>query len=399
MSSKGITEALPRAAGRPRKPRTRGRLIFRLVLVIVLMAVVGFGLFAFQNFKTTMIGQIMAKMAPPPAPVAAVAAKLQDMPRYLEGIGSLTAVRQVTVSPEVAGRVTQITFEAGQKVRAGDPLVQIYDAPDRADLANFQAQQRLAEVNLGRAKVLASKEFGSRQAQDQAQMALDQAHAGIARTQAVISQKTVRAPFAGELGIRQVNLGQYLNPGNPVATLTDLDTMFVDFTLPEQASGEIKIGQAVDISTDAFPGTNFLGKLTTIEPQVDPQTRSIKLEATIPNPDHRLRPGMFANARVALPPQRNVVTVPETAIESTPYGTSVYIIKDVGKDEKGQSKYIASQSFVTLGERRDGDVAVKSGLAAGQLVASSGQLKIINNAPVRLSSQGPLKQPPVPPRD
>jgi multidrug efflux system membrane fusion protein len=398
MSSKGVTEALPRAAGRPRKPRTRGRLIFRLVLVIVLMAVVGFGLYSFQNFKTTMIGQIMAKMAPPPAPVAAVAAKLRDMPRYLEGIGSITAVRQVTVSPEVAGRITQIMFEAGQRVKAGEPLVQIYDAPDRADLANFQAQERLAQVNLGRAKVLAAKEFGSRQSQDQAQMALDQAHAGIAKTQAVISQKLVRAPFAGELGIRQVNLGQYLNPGNPIATLTDLDTMYVDFTLPEQASGQIKIGQAVDLTTDAFPGQTFTGKLTTIEPQVDPQTRSIKLEATIPNLDHRLRPGMFANARVALPPEMNVVTVPETAVEYTPYGTSVFIIKPVGKDPKGAAKYIASQSFVTLGERRDGDVAVKTGLKAGQLVASSGQLKIINNAPVRLSSQGPLKQPAVPDR-
>ena len=399
MSSKGITEALPRAAGRPRKPRTRGRLIFRLVLVIVLMAVVGFGLYSFQAFKVKMIGGFIAKMAPPPAPVAAVAAKSQTMPRYLEGIGTVIAVHQVTLSPEVAGRVTQILFTAGQTVRAGDPLLQIYDGPDRADLANFQAQERLAQVNLGRARVLASKEYGSKQSQDQAQLALDQAHAGIARTQAVIGQKQVRAPFAGEIGIRQVNLGQYLNPGNPIATLTNLDTMFVDFTLPEQASGEIKIGQAVDIATDAFPGRAFVGKLTTIEPQVDPQTRAIKLEATIPNQDHALRPGMFANARVVLPSQPDVVTVPETAVEYTPYGTSVFIIKEIGKDDKGAPKYIASQSFVTLGERRNGDVAVKSGLKAGQLVASSGQLKIINNAPVRLSSEGPLKQPAVPPRD
>ncbi len=399
MSSKSMTDGLPRAARRPRKPRTRGRLIFRLVLVIVLMGAVGFGLYAFQNFKTMMIGQIMAKMAPPPAPVAAVAAKLQDMPRYLEGIGTLMAVRQVTVAPEVAGRVTQIMFEAGQLVKAGDPLVQIYDAPDRADLANFQAQERLAQVNLVRARTLAQKEFGSKQAEDQAQMALDQAHAGIAHTNAVIVQKLVRAPFAGQLGIRQVNLGQYLNPGNPIATLTDLDTMYVDFTLPEQASAQLKIGQEIDIAVDAYSGKVFRGKLTTIEPQIDPQTRAIKLEATIPNTDHALRPGMFANARVVLPPEHDVVTVPETAIEYTPYGTSVYIIKPVGKDDKGQPKYIASQSFVKLGQHQNGDVAILSGLKAGELVASSGQLKIINGAPVRLSTEGPLKQPPVPPRD
>jgi membrane fusion protein, multidrug efflux system len=363
------------------------------------MGAVGFGLYAFQNFKTVMIGQIMSKMAPPPAPVAAITAKLQDMPRYLEGIGTIMAVRQVTVAPEVAGRVTQIMFEAGQRVKAGDPLVQIYDAPDRADLANYQAQERLAQVNLGRARTLAQKEFGSKQAEDQAQAALDQARASIAHTNAVIVQKLVRAPFAGQLGIRQVNLGQYLNPGNPIATLTDLDTMYVDFTLPEQASAKLKIGQEIDVAVDAFPNRTFRGMLTTIEPQIDPQTRAIKVEATIPNADHALRPGMFANARVVLPPQRNVVTIPETAIEYTPYGTSVYIIKPVGKDEKNQVKYVAMQSFVKLGERRDGNVAVLEGLKSGEMVASSGQLKIINGAPVRLSPTRPLKQPPVPPRD
>lgn len=394
-----MTDALPRRAERSRKPRTRGRLIFRLILVIVLMGAVGFGLYAFQNFKTVMIGQIMSKMAPPPAPVAAVTAKLQDMPRYLEGIGTIMAVKQVTVAPEVAGRVTQIMFEAGQTVKAGDPLVQIYDAPDRADLVNYEAQERLAQVNLGRARTLAQKEFGSKQAEDQAQMALDQARAGIAHTNAVIVQKLVRAPFAGELGIRQVNLGQYLNPGNPIATLTDLDTMYVDFTLPEQASAKLKIGQEIDVAVDAFPNRTFAGKLTTVEPQIDPQTRAIKVEATIPNADHALRPGMFANARVVLPPQHDVVTVPETAIEYTPYGTSVYIIKPVGKDDKEHVKYVAMQSFVKLGERRDGNVAVLEGLKPGEMVASSGQLKIINGAPVRLSPTRQLKQPPVPPRD
>lgn len=399
MSSKSMTDAMPRAAGRPRKPRTTGRLIFRLVLVIVLMGLVGFGLYAFQNFKTVMIGQIMAKMAPPPAPVAAVEAKLQDMPRYLEGIGTLMAAKQVTVAPEVAGRITAIMFEAGQTVKAGDPLVQIYDAPDRADLENFQAQEKLAQVNLGRAHTLAKQQYGSQQAEDTAQMALDQARAGIARTNAVIVQKLVKAPFAGELGIRQVNLGQYLNPGTPIATLTDLETMYVDFTLPEQASSQLKIGQNIDVAVDAYPNRTFTGKLTTIEPQIDPQTRAIKVEATFANTDHALRPGMFANARVVLPPQHDVVTIPETAVEYTPYGTSVYIIKEVGKDDKGEPKYIAQQSFVTLGERRNGSVAVLTGLKAGEMVASSGQLKIINGAPVRMSKAGPLKQPAVPPRD
>jgi membrane fusion protein, multidrug efflux system len=397
--SKTLSEAMPRVAARPRKPRTWWRLTLRLVIVIVLLAVVGFAMMSFQKIKEQMIGQIMMKMAPPPPPVAAVAAKLETMPRYLEGIGTVTAVRQVTIAPEVAGRVTQIMFEPGQSVKAGDPLAQIYDAPDRADLANFEAQAKNAEVNLGRAKTLAAKEFGSVQSVDQQQMALDQAHAGIAKTDAIISQKQVRAPFAGQLGIRQINLGQYLNPGTAVVTLTDLDTLFVDFTLPEQASGQIAIGQQVDIASDAFPDKKFAGKLTTIEPQIDPQTRAIKLEATVPNPGHVLLPGMFAQARVVLAPEPDVVTVPETAVDYTPYGNSIYVIRETGADDHGGKKYLAVQSFVDLGQRRDGRVAVKSGVKAGELVATSGQLKLINNAPVRLSDTGGLTQPAQPPRE
>lgn len=397
--SKTLSDAMPRVAPRPRKPRTWWRLALRLVIVIVLLGVVGFAMMSFQKIKEQLIGQIMVKMVPPPPPVAAVAAKLETMPRYLEGIGTVTAVRQVTIAPEVAGRITQIMFEPGQVVKAGDPLVQIYDAPDRADLANFEAQAKNAEVNLGRAKTLAAKEFGSVQSVDQQQMALDQAHAGIAKTDAIISQKQVRAPFAGQLGIRQINLGQYLNPGTAVVTLTDLDTLFVDFTLPEQASGQIAIGQEVDIASDAFPDKKFAGKLTTIEPQIDPQTRAIKLEATVPNPGHVLLPGMFAQARVVLTPEPDVVTVPETAVDYTPYGNSIYVIRDAGTDDKGGKKYMAAQTFVDLGERHDGRVAVKSGIKAGELVATSGQLKLINNAPVRLSDTGGLVQPAQPPRE
>jgi membrane fusion protein, multidrug efflux system len=394
--TKSISEPMPRAARKPRKPRTPARLAIRLAIVLILMLVVGFGLVSFQNMKEHFIGQFIAKMAPPPPPVAAVPAKVETMPRYLEGIGSLTAVHQVTLAPEVPGRVVKMMFTSGEEVKAGDPLVQIDDAPDRADLANFEAQARLAQVNLMRARTLAAKEFGSRQAVDQAQAALDQANAGIAKEKALIAEKLIRAPFAGIVGIRQINLGQYLNPGTAVATLTDLGTLYVDFTLPEQASGEIAVGQAVDLTTDAFQGKKFAGKLTTIEPQIDPQTRAIKLRATIPNLDHKLRPGMFANVQVVLPPQENVVTVPDTAIDYTPYGTSLFVIAPAGKNAEGHVEYRADQRFVKLGQRRDGRVAVESGLKAGELVASSGQLKIFNHAPVRLVTTGYLHQPATP---
>lgn len=397
--SKSASEALPRAAAqarRPRKPRTPARLAIRLIILIIVMLVVGFGLYSFQNFKMKMIGNFVAHMAPPPPPVAAVKATLETVPRYLNGIGSLSAVHQVTLAPEVAGRVTKILFRSGQQVTAGEPLVQLDDSPDRADLANFEAQARLAQVNLGRARTLAAKEFGSRQSLDQAKATLQEANAGIAKEKALIAQKLIRAPFAGVIGIRQINLGQYLNPGNTVATLTDLDTLHADFTLPEQTSGKIAVGQRVLLTSDAYPGKTFTGTLTTIEPQVDPQTRAIKLQATVPNPGHKLRPGMFADAKLVLPPQHDVVTVPNTAIEYTPYGTSVFIIRPTAKNAKGHSGYRAVESFVKLGERQGDRVAVESGLKAGELVASSGQLKLFNNAPVRLAKTGFLHPPAVP---
>jgi membrane fusion protein, multidrug efflux system len=273
--------------------------------------------------------------------------------------------------------------------------VQFDDSTQRADLATYQAQQRLASANLARTKDLAAKQYSSKQSVDQLQSELDQARAGIAKSQAIIDHMVVKAPFNGMLGIRQVNLGQYLAPGTMIVTLTDLDTLYVDFSLPEQNRGEISIDQAVEFHVDAFPDQVFRGEIAAIDPQVDANMRAIKVRAALGNTDHKLQPGMYARLRVILPPQPDVVTVPEPAVDYTVYGESVFRLTAVPdkKDPNGKPVYKAEQTFVTLGARFDGKIAVLKGVAKGDLVVVGGQLKLHNGAEVILSDQKSLQTP------
>ena len=285
----------------PERPRpSRRKLAIRLAIMAVLLAIVLGGLYGFDKFRAMKIAEFFASNKPQPTPVTAVAAVSEPMARYLDGIGSIVAVHQVTVSPEVSGRVTKIMFESGSVVKAGDPLVQLNDEPERADLANFVAQAHMAELTLARNSTLAKQQFSSQQTVDQNQSVLQVAQAGIARVQATIAQKLVRAPFSGQLGVRQVDFGQYLSAGTAIVTLTDLDTLHADFTLTEQTRSALVVGQDIEIRVDAFPDRVFPAKLTTIEPQIDPTTRSIRLEATLDNPGHLLLPGMFAASRVVM---------------------------------------------------------------------------------------------------
>lgn len=378
-----------------RPKATRFGLIWRLLVVVVIVAVILGGLYFFEKFKEGMIAQIFS--APqPPTPVAAVEVVTKAVPNYLDGIGSVQAVHQVTVSPEVPGRIVKILFESGQEVKLGDPLVQLNDEPEQADLTNFEAQARIAQLTLDRNRKLATQQFTAQQTVDQNQSDLAMANAGIARVKAVIAQKLVRAPFAGELGMRQVEVGQYLNAGTPIVTLTDLDTLYVNFTLPEQMRAQLAVGQTVEIRADAFKDRVFQAKLTTIEPQLDPEMRSIKLQATMDNPDHLLLPGMFAAARVILAAQPNVMVLPETAVDFSAYGQSVYVLKpkDNEKDKAGKQVYTATQTFVKTGPRRNGTIAITEGLKPGDLVVSEGQVKLQNAGPdVVVTGAGSLQAP------
>jgi membrane fusion protein, multidrug efflux system len=391
-----VSKTLSAEPGQTRPKPSRGKLILRLLIMAVLMGGVLFGLYWFNGYRDKMIAQYFAGNVPPPVPVAAVKVGTESMPRFLDGIGTIQAVHQVTVSPEVNGRVVKIMFESGSSVKSGDPLLQLNDEPEQADLANFQAQVRLAQITLERSRKLATQQYTAQQTVDQNQSDLAVAQAGIARTQAVISQKLVRAPFAGVLGVRQVDVGQYLSAGTPIVTLTDLDTLNVNFTLPEQARSELSVGQVVEIRVDAYKDQVFKAELTTIEPQIDPNMRSIKVQATMNNADHKLLPGMFAAARVVLASQPDVVTLPETAVDYSAYGESVFILqpKDPpAKDAGGQEIYKAVQAFVKTGSRHDGKVAVLEGVKPGDLVVSAGQVKLQNGMDAVVSNDDSLAKP------
>src|SRR6201985_1121319 len=241
---------------------------------------------------------MFATMKPPPATVTVVEVKSEVVPNLLTAVGGLAAVHQVNVTSDVSGRITEILFTPGAHVTSGAPLVQLFDGPDQGDLANFKAQATVAQLSLDRAKQLASRQFGPQATVDTAQAAYDQALAGIAKTEAIISQKLVRAPFEGELGVRMVEVGQYLTAGTTIVSLTDLNELYANFTVTEKDSAALKVGQTVRIAVDAYPGRTFEGKIPTIEPQIMADTRNIRVQATIANPEHILKPGMFATTTV-----------------------------------------------------------------------------------------------------
>src|SRR5215469_8629740 len=296
-----------------RKPKT----LLWFVIVGVLLALVLGGLYGFNRFREQAIATYFANNKPPAVQISAAEVKTETVPRFANGIGSVTAVHQVTINPEVGGRVTKIFFEPGAIVKASDPLVQLNDAPERGDLASYEAQARLAEIEVERSSQLAQRQFASRETLDQRQSQLEQARAMIIKTEALIAQKLIRAPFSGQLGMRQIEVGQYLTTGAPIVTLTDLSTLYVNFTLPGRQRPEIKVGQPVAVRSDAFPGRAFDAKITTIEPQISADTRTMQVQATMQNPDDALLPGMFIDAQVVLPPQPDMLVLPATAVEYT----------------------------------------------------------------------------------
>ena len=372
-----------------RRPKT---LRWFLVVALLLSIVLG-GLYGFNRYREQAIATYFANNKPPPAQISAAQVKTEAVPRFVTGIGSVTAIHQVTINPEVGGRVTKIFFEPGMTVKAGDPLVQLNDAPDRADLANFEAQAHWAETTLQRSTELAKRQFEARETVDQKQSQLDQAKAGIAKTGALIDQKLIRAPFSGQLGMRQVEVGQYLTPGARIVTLTDLSMLYVNFTLPSQMRSQISVGQRVNITADAYPGRVFGADITTVEPQVSADTRTMTIQATMKNPDNALLPGMFVNAAVVLPPQPDVMVLPETAVEYTLYGDSVYVIREDGKDAAGHSILKAMRTPVKTGERIGGKVEILQGIEPGERVISAGQVKVQNGAQITIS-ESPEPQPP-----
>jgi len=319
-----------------------------------------------------------------PAKVAVAPAVQADFPMALTGIGSLEATRQVQVPAEVDGRVTQILFTAGQTVKAGQLLVQMNDAPERGELARLQAQARNARALLERTRRLLPQQAATREQLDQAQADYDQAAADIRRVQALIEQKRVKAPFDGMLGVRRVHLGQFARAGDPLVSLTDASTLYANITLPEQALGAVRAGQTVAVTVDAYADRQFPGQVTTVEPQVDAGSRTVRVQATLANADGALAAGMFAHGRIRLPDRPDVITVPETAISYSAYGDSVYVLTPPkpGAAAAPDTPATVRQAYVKTAERLHGRVVVTEGLNAGDQVVTSGQLRLHNGAAV-----------------
>jgi multidrug efflux system membrane fusion protein len=364
-----------------------------LIITAIVLAVLGFGFYQYKQFTAATTAKMLSRPRPP-TPIEIAVAELQPIPQSISAIGTFQAMRQVVIAPEIGGRIVKIHFEPGAEVKAGDPLIQLYDAPQRADLANYQAQARLGALNLARSKELNARNFQSRQTLDQYQSTLDQAQANIAKVEAQLAQLLIRAPFSGQLGVRQVEVGSYVVPGAPIVSLTDLSRMWINFTLPEQAASQIHTGQTVRVQADAFPGRTFDAKVTAIEPQINAQTRMMLVQGTVSNDDHTLLPGMFGKVATILPDAAPTVVLPETAVDYNLYGESVYVVREDGKDDKGNPILKAARVTVKTGDRFDGKVAVISGLQGGERVAASGQIKLNDGAMVSILPGNTLVKPP-----
>jgi membrane fusion protein, multidrug efflux system len=393
-----MTQNPPTAQQHPsvEKPRKRPRTVKWFIIIGILLAILVGGIVGFNAFRASMIKQFFANMKPPPINVSIAEAKSEVVPNLIGAVGDLAAVHQVNVSSDTNGRVTEIMFEAGATVKKGQPLVQLFDGPEQGDLANFKAAASVARINLDRAKQLAERQVGPQATVDTTQAVYDQALASISKTEAVISQKQVRAAFDGVLGTRRIEVGQYLTAGTQIVSLTDLSAVYANFTVTEKDSGKLAVGQVVRIKVDAYPGRSFEGKLTTIEPQISADTRNIRVQATIQNPEGILKPGMFATTTVVLPDKPAVVTVPETAVDYTLYGDSVYVLQEKKLDD-GKTELHAIRTFVRTGDRIDGRAVITQGVKPGDRVVAVGQLKLQSGALVQISSDPPPKIPAQPP--
>ena len=380
----------------------------RMFWMLVITGLVFGGVFGFKWFGNKMMNQFFDNMPVPPASVSSAEARSESWMSSLAGVGTVIASNGTEVTTEAGGIVAALHFESGAKVKKGDLLVTLSAGTEQADLLRLQAQATLAKSELGRLERLYKLEAISKSELDRAETDYSAARAATESQRAKLAQKVIRAPFSGQLGIRKVNVGEYLNPGTPIVTLQALDPVYVDFTLPEQDLAQVATGQTVTVSVDAHGDRRFTGKVSAVEPLIDSQTRNFKVRATFANADAALRPGLFARASVALADSRDVVVIPRTAVSYNPYGNSVYVIQkaeaaagQAGADAAGGAKaengaakaedgtgeqLVVRRRFVKTGEARGDLVVITEGLKAGEQVATSGLLKLQNDSPVIINN-------------
>ncbi len=357
----------------------------RMVIMLIAVAIVLGGVFGFQAFKAVMIRKFMSSMSAPPQTVSATRAEYSEWQPQIEAVGSLRAVRGADLSLEVSGVVDTISFQSGDDVEQGTLLLKLRADDDTAKLVSLQATAELSEITYERDqkqfKILAV----SQATLDTDAANLKNAKAQVAQQQAILDKKFLRAPFAGRLGIRQVDLGQYLGAGTTIVTLQALDPIFMDFFVPQQAVDQVRLGQTVRVRVDAYKEQTFAGEISAVNPKVDASTRNIQVRATLHNPDHKLLPGMYATVDIATGAPAKYITLPQTAITYNPYGDTVYVVDSKGGPD-GKPQQIARQTFVTTGATRGDQVAILKGVEADEMVVTAGQIKLHNGSPVLINN-------------
>ncbi|WP_166142191.1 efflux RND transporter periplasmic adaptor subunit [Methylosinus sp. RM1] len=371
-----------------------GALAKPMAIMLAIVALVFGGLYGFNAFRNMMIKGFLASMANPPQTVSVTTAGFQEWRSKLTAVGTFRAVNGADLSLEASGIVEKIHFQSGQQVEAGQLLLELRKDTDIARLAALKASAELAGVNLRRDQAQLKIHAASQASVDTDLANLKSAEAEVAQQEAVIAQKTLRAPFGGRLGIRGVDLGQYIGAGSVIVTLQALDPIYLDFTLPQQALNGIEVGQSIDAGVDAFPGKKFTGKIVAINSKVDQASRNVQVRASLANADHKLTPGMFAQIDIATGNPERLITLPQTAIVYAPFGNSVFLVqKSAAADDKGAG-LSAQQAFVRLGATRGDEVAVLEGVTEGATVVTAGQVKLRNGSPLKISD---TPQPPVDP--
>ena len=374
-------------------------MIKRMVIMLAAVGLLFGGIFAYHAYKLRMQARSMAAHPPPPAAVSAIRVRYLSWQPEVKAVGSLRAVRGVDVTSEISGLVRRLYFKSGQEAGKDQTLVRLNADSDIALLHSLEAAAQLARTVYERDKKQFAVQAVSRAALDADAADLKGKLAQVDEQRAVVYKKTIRAPFAGRLGISTVNPGQYINPGDKIVTLQALDLLYADFYLPQQELSKIRPGQRVIAETDAYSGGRFQGRITSINPQVDTATRNAEVEATLKNPGHRLLPGMYVTVDVHAGAARRYLTLPQTAVTYNPYGETVFVIVEGGKGPDGRPILIARQVFVTTGGTRGDQVAIISGIKEGDMVVTSGQMKLKNGSRVVIDNRiapgnNPAPRPP-----
>ena len=358
----------------------------RMVIMLIAVAIVLGGVFGFQVFKGIMIKKFMSAMASPPQTVSTAKAVTSEWQPNIEAVGSLRAVKGADLSLEVSGVVDSIAFNSGDDVTEGTELLKLRSADDAARLESLQATAQLNQITYERDLKQFKIQAVSQATLDADSANVKNANAQVAQQQAVLDKKTLRAPFSGHLGLRAVDLGQYLAAGTTIVTLQALDPIFVDFFVPQQAVDQVRIGQKIKLKVDAYRDQVFDGEITALNPKVDASSRNVQVRATLNNADHRLLPGMYATVDISTGSPQNYITLPQTAITYNPYGNTVYVVENRGDDPAGKPQLVARQTFVTTGPTRGDQIAVLKGIGEGDTIVTAGQIKLHNGSTVLIDN-------------